>query len=115
VSNLIGGLLQGTAYHYLIVATNSAGTSSGADMNFTTLAVTPFQLAASGIGGVFSLEFSNVTGASFSVLSTNDLTIPLTNWPVVGQAVESPAGSGYYEFTNSSPTNAEQFYRLKSN
>jgi hypothetical protein len=49
---------------------------------------------------------------SFSVLATNVLTASETNWPVVGQAVESPAGSGNYQFTNSSATNL-QFFILR--
>jgi hypothetical protein len=113
VNSLIGGLLQGTTYHYQIGATNSAGTTFGSDANFTTLAVIPPQLGGKATGGgTFVLNFSNTTGASFSVLSTNNLTIPKAIWPVVGHAVESPAGSGNYQFTNSSMTNAQQFYYI---
>ena len=64
-------------------------------------------------GGNVAFSFTNATGLSFSVLSTNDLTVPKANWPVVGQAVESPAGSGNYQYTNSVPTNAQLFYILR--
>jgi hypothetical protein len=51
---------------------------------------------------------------SFSVLATNDLAAPKTNWPVIGTAVESPAGSGNYQFTNSTlATNGALFYLLR--
>ena len=113
VTNLINGLLQGTAYHYQIVASNIAGTSFGDDMNFTTLAVTPPQMDGIFSGGTFQISFTNATGASFSVLATNNLATPLANWPVVGHAVESPAGSGNYQFTNTPATTAQQFYILR--
>jgi len=49
---------------------------------------------------------------SFSVLATNNLTDPRTSWPVIGQAVEGPAGT--YKFTNSAPaTNDLQYYILR--
>ena len=65
-------------------------------------------------GGKLTFSFTNVTGLSFSVLATNDLTAAKTNWPVVGQAVESPAGSGKYQFTNSIPaTNSWLYYILR--
>ena len=64
--------------------------------------------------GKLTFSFTNVTGLSFLVLATNDLTAPKTNWPVVGQAVESPAGSGKYQFTNSIPaTNSWLYYILR--
>ena len=48
-------------------------------------------------GNVFQFGFTNATGASFSILATTNLTTPVTNWTVVGHAVESPAGSGSYQ------------------
>jgi hypothetical protein len=108
------GLLAGTTYHYRVVATNSAGISFGADMTFTTLAVTPPNLKAINIsGGVFHLAFTNATGASFSVLATNNLAAPRATWPVVGHAVENPVGSGNYQYTNTAATNSQLFYILR--
>ncbi len=40
-SSTIGSLSPGTSYHYRIVATNSSGTSYGADRQFSTLSLTP--------------------------------------------------------------------------
>ena len=40
VATPISGLATGTTYHYRLVATSDAGTSAGADMSFTTAAVT---------------------------------------------------------------------------
>jgi hypothetical protein len=113
VANLVTGLLQGTVYHYQIVATNLAGTSLVTDTNFSTLVVTPPKLGGTAFkGGAFQFAFTNATGANFSVLATNNVAASITNWPVVGHAVESPAGSGNYQFTNSPATN-RQFYILR--
>ena len=106
-SSSIGGLLQGTGYHYQLVATNFAGASLGGDVTLTTLPITPPELGGlTYSGGKFSLSFTNTTGASFSVLGTNNVTVPLNKWPVVGHTVENPAGSGIYYYTNSSATNS---------
>ena len=63
-------------------------------------------------GGNMIFSFTNFTGLSFSVLATNNVAAPITNWPVVGQAIESPSGSGNYQFTNSAATN-NMFYILR--
>jgi hypothetical protein len=64
--------------------------------------------------GALSFAFTNYTGLHFSVLATNDLTAPIATWPVIGTAVESPAGSGNYQYSDPSPaTNSPQFYMLR--
>jgi hypothetical protein len=114
VTNSLAGLLQGTVYHYQVAATNTAGTSLGTDVSFTTLAVTPPRLGAVTLhDGALGFAFTNATGASFSVLATTNLLTPKAAWPVVGYAVESPAGSGNYQFTNTAATNAPLFYLLR--
>ena len=65
------------------------------------------------IGGKLAFSFTNVTGLSFSILATNNILAPISTWPVVGAAVESPAGSGNYYYTNSSHTNGMQFFILR--
>jgi hypothetical protein len=112
ITNLSPSLLQGTTYHYQVITVNSGGSSVGGDMSFTTLPITPTQLGGVTLsGGKFVFTFTNATGASFSILSTNNLTVPVSSWPVIGTAVESPAGSGQYQFTNSLPaTNPASYY-----
>ena len=108
------GLLPGTTYHYQVVATNSAGSSAGTDMTFTTLTVTSPSLKGFNISsGIFRIAFTNATGASFSVLATNDLTAPRATWPVIGHPVESPVGSGNYQYTNTAATDSHIFYILR--
>jgi hypothetical protein len=120
--------VAGTATFTGLTAT-SANALTGATIHFTSGSLTAvdsmpgFNLPApipSSLGGVtltggkLKFTFTNATGLSFSVLATNDLTAPKANWPVVGTAVESPAGSGSYSFTNSAPaTNGALFYLLR--
>ena len=115
ITNVLSGLTQGTTYHYVINASSAAGTAAGTDQTFTTLKVTPPNLTAQGGPGssIFQLSFTNVTGASFSVLATNNLLAPRTNWPVVGHTIENPVGSGNYQYTNTAATNAQLFYLLR--
>ena len=52
VNTTITGLLEGTTYHYRVVASNAAGTSYGADRTFKTsfIPTTPVALRESGTG-----------------------------------------------------------------
>ena len=114
VATPVANLLQGTTYHFAIVASSAAGTVTGSDKSFTTLKVTPPNLSGLTAGkGAFQLTFTNATGASFSVLATNNITASKTNWPVVGHTVENPAGSGIYVFTNTAATNTQLYYILR--
>jgi hypothetical protein len=64
-------------------------------------------------GGTFQLNFTNLSGFSFTILASSDLELPLTNWTVLGTAVEDPAGS--YQFTDPTATNAlRRFNRVRS-
>ena len=65
-------------------------------------------------GGKLAFVFTNATGLSFSVRATNILTAPLSTWPVVGQPLEIPAGSGSYLFTNSAPATNAQLFEILS-
>jgi hypothetical protein len=106
----------------------STNSVTGATIHFTSGGLTavdstpgfniaaPIQSVLGGVmlnGGQLTFTFTNAPGLSFSVLATNDISAPLTNWPVIGTAVENPAGSGNYQFTNSSATNAQEFYILR--
>jgi hypothetical protein len=71
-------------------------------------------ITGSGASAAAQFSFTNAPGLSFSILATNHLAAPKASWPVIGTAVESPAGSGQYQFTDPNPaTNAARFYLLR--
>jgi len=116
----VSDLLPGTTYHFQLVGVNSAGTTAGADMTFTTTSgQTPTGITLAGsvtlAGGAFQLSFTNLSGLGFTLLATTNLAVPFADWTVLGAAVESPAGSGNYQFTDTRNTNnATEFYRVRS-
>ena len=63
--------------------------------------------------GAYQLAFTNNTSATFTVLSSTNLSLPLTYWTVVGTSTNN--GSGLFLFTTEPLTNeAKRFYRVKS-
>ncbi len=102
--------VTGATIHFASSGLTGADSTPG----FSILA--PIQSVIGGViwsNGQLTFTFTNASGLSFSVLATNDISAPLTNWPVIGTAVENPAGSGNYQFTNSAATNAQEFYILR--
>ena len=64
-------------------------------------------------GHVLHLSFTNWPGATFSVLGSTNLGLPLARWTVLGQATN--VSGGLYQFTTPPATNAPfQFLRLRS-
>ena len=63
--------------------------------------------------GTFQFTFTNTPGAPFTVLSTTNLALPLTNWTILG--TPSNLAPGVFQFTSQSPTNdLQRFYRVSS-
>jgi sugar lactone lactonase YvrE len=64
-------------------------------------------------GGSFQFAFSNNQGATFSVVATTNLLVPLANWNVVGIATNT--APGLYQFaipaTNTEP---RKFFRVRA-
>ena len=112
-------LLPGATYHYQLVSINSAGTSLSGDQTFTTTANQPAAICLACGSWLpecgFQLSFTNLCGLGFTVLGSTDLALPLADWTVLGVALESPAGSGQYQFTDPHAANyVTQFYRVRS-
>ena len=64
-------------------------------------------------GGVLQFAFTNTPGASFTVLCSANLSLPLTNWTVAGTATNTTPGQ--FQFTSQPATNAPQlFYTVRS-
>ena len=105
-------LLQSSGSKTIVIS----ATGYSDDSVVQTLASVPSSI----LGGVslsnggLTFAFTNATGLSFSVLATNNIIAPVNTWPVVGTAVENPAGSGDYHFSDLNPaTNSTRFYILR--
>ena len=62
--------------------------------------------------GTIRIRFVNSPGTSFTVLESTNLTVHLSNWTVLGTPTESPAGQ--YQFTDTTATNQQRFYDVRS-
>jgi hypothetical protein len=71
-----------------------------------------FLNAVSSPGGVFQISFSNFQNSSFTVLSSTNVSLPLTDWTVVGAA--SNIGPNFFQFTDSQATNCQRYYMVRS-
>ena len=66
------------------------------------------------LDGPFHFEFNNTPGARLSVLGTTNLSLPLSNWSLLGSVPESPPG--HFQFTDDLSTNMlQRFYRVRAN
>jgi hypothetical protein len=62
--------------------------------------------------GAVQFAFTNIPSASFTVLSTTNLSSPLGEWAVVGTPTENPPGQ--YQFTDTRATSTQRFYIVRS-
>ena len=58
--------------------------------------------------GSFAFTFTNTIGTICTACSTTNLVLPLTNWTVLGVAMELPPGQ--YQFNDPQATNSPQFF-----
>ena len=66
-------------------------------------------------GAGFGFFFTNTPGASFTVFASSNVSLAANTWSNIGAAVENPAGSGHFQFTDPrSNSNAVRFYRVRS-
>jgi hypothetical protein len=97
--------------------TDTCGNASFCNQTVTVVpvAVSPPRLTNLtwlGNGG-FRFGFTNASGASFTILGTNNLALAASNWPVVGTAWE--IAPGQYQFTDTTATNSvRRFYEIRS-
>ncbi len=79
--------------------------------------VAPPQLTSWSVlaNGSFTLAFTNYTGLNFTVLGSTNLALPINSWSNLGTAVESPAGSGQFQFTDpQAANNIQRYYRVRT-
>jgi hypothetical protein len=111
-------LLPGTNYTYVVAALNTNGVSEdSASVTVTPLAVVTSPPIFTGIqisGGNLIVTGTNGTaGTYYSVLTTTNLALPLTNWIVM--ATNQFGSGGAVNFTNPLNPNAPAtFFRLRA-
>jgi autotransporter-associated beta strand protein len=59
----------------------------------------------------FSFSFSGINGQGYHVLTSTNVSLPLTNWVIL---TNGTFGSGPVNFTDSAAANTQQFYRVSS-
>ena len=116
VSRNITGLLSGTTYHYRIVATNSSGTSLGADRTFTTTGPTQVVPSVSLVSSKNPVTFGSAVkfsgqvsgpGNSGAVVSLQAKPYPYTGaFAQVGNSVIA-GPTGVFAFNVSPVLNAQ--------
>jgi DNA-binding beta-propeller fold protein YncE len=87
----------------------------GQSIAVTQPAVIPPVLTGGNISGngAFQFCFTNNQGVSFSVWTSPDMTLPFTNWTLLG--ILTNDGSGQFQFTDPAATNNSQgYYRISS-
>lgn len=127
-----GVTLTGNCIFKLFNATNYVGVfdaldlstniapSLGWDTNYLTLdgtlhltngpVVTPaITSVASGSPGTLTLSGTGTLVAPYDILTSTNLTLPLTNWAIIGSGTFS---NGLFNFTDTAATNVQQFYLL---
>lgn len=63
--------------------------------------------------GTVHFTFTNTVGASFSVLGSSDISLPVESWSPLGPAIET--SPGHFEFTDAAANSRTvQFYRVRS-
>ena len=107
-----------SSYSFNIKASDPSGAFNTKAVTVTVnpiIASTPPNLTGmsfSGNGG-FGFQFTNLAGASFTALASTNLTLPLSNWTVLGPITDSPPGQ--YHFSDPQSTNnPHRFYRVRS-
>jgi hypothetical protein len=107
LTNSIGGA-QGIAIDNLSFSANVAPV-----ITIPTLSGTTFIGSGGGAGLHFNFTNAPGAGASFTVWSTTNLTLPFSQWQNLGHPTESPADT--YQFTDSQATNKPaRFYKVTS-
>ncbi len=99
---------------YRVIVTNAFGSVTSSVAVLTVVVASPITLSSATVSdGVFNFSFTNTPGASFTVLTTTNVGLPLSNWTVLGGLVEiSP---GQFKFTDpQATTNQQRFYCVRT-
>ena len=103
----------GVGSHPLIaVATDNRGGTTASLVTVTGLTETLISGVSTATGGTFQFAFTNTPGASFTVLTSTNIALPVDQWTSAGAAIETTPGN--YHFTDQTTNSPQRFYRLRS-
>ncbi len=99
---------------YRVIVTNAFGSVTSSVAVLTVAIPSPIALSSATMSnGVFRFFFTNTPGANFTVLSTTNVSLPLSNWTALGSLVEFLPGQ--FRFTHSNATtNQQRFYCVRA-
>jgi hypothetical protein len=96
-----------------VFATYNSDTHFASSTGFLVATTPQLALRALLTNGAVQLDFSNIIGAPFTVLSSPDISASSSNWTVLGPALEILPGQ--FQFTDLQATNTpHEFYRVRS-
>ena len=100
--------------NFAVVVTNSWGSVTSSVAVLTVVVPSSITLSSAMLTNrIFYFSFTTTPGASFSVLTTTNLSLPFSNWTTLIGVVEAPPGK--FQFTDPQATNSPQrFYRVRS-
>jgi streptogramin lyase len=116
----ISGVTNGVVSFSFSVNNTGAPRTAGLTLLGDTISVTqsnaiavPTLLTGATIlpNGSFQFSFTNTPGATFTVLSSTNVALPLNEWTPAGAPVENPPGQ--YVFTGAAATNTQTYYMLR--
>ena len=110
---------SGGAVHYTFAA-NAAPRAGSIFLYGNTITILqtnnafpPFLTGMQRIGtATMQFSFTNNPNGSFTVLASTNVSLPLSNWTVLGTATN--LSNGVYQFTDPAATNPASFYRVRS-
>ena len=104
------------SYPINYTVTNAFGGVSTASRTVFVTALPPSPALISSttlLGGLFQFNFTNATPINFTVLASTNVTLPASNWTVLGAA--TVIAPGVYQFTDAQATNfPRRFYQVRS-
>jgi hypothetical protein len=111
VSTNLAWLTFGQTYHFRLTAYNATGTNSGSDLTFNTAAIPmPDIQLFSRVNTNSFISFPTFTTLTYKVRGTNQLSGPITNWPVIASI---PGDGGVHTVTNGTGT-SNMFYTISA-
>ena len=121
ISDLDTGTYSGVISNFkLYVGQTGQGSDNDFFVNNVSVtgatAATPVITSATRLAnGSFRLEFTALTGYSYTILANTNLELPVSSWTALGTATEISPGSGQFQYTDmNAPSFTRRFYVVRT-